>query len=337
MRIPSLRKHATGQWFTHWGGRDHYFGHDKEEAESLYVQSLQEWHEWRDSRRAERDRRQRMTRLAVAELVQQFTNAKRIETGEDAARYYENHLTRFNHIYGALDADLIRPKHLNALKLSMINDGYAPKTINHDLTAIRVMFNWASGLELIEAINLRGVKNMPVGPVKDKTVSEQRVREGLVRAPQRLRPWMAINYLALLRPSEVVRVVRGEGEWVSDGVFRLDKGKMDRRASIKRHCVFSDRALRWLRRCELHWTRYDSYYAACARAFPEGPKVLQKSAATHLVHCYGANPADVELLLGHVPGRLGVTYYLPAFDRLRQVSAQLLQRSASQVVPDDSK
>lgn len=323
-RLPQLRKHTSGNYFVRWGGKDHYLGRDRREAQNQYTVQLDLWNQWQAQKADARAVSATRTRLTVGELVKQFVESKRHEAGIEASEYYAKHLKRLTHRFNKIDVDLIEPQHLNALKLAMIQTGeYKPRTINHDLTAIRVMLNWAAGLGLAPNRSYKGVKNLPTGPVEDKTISAQTVAKLIRKADERLRPWVALNYLAVCRPSEVRRLVRREGEFVMPGVFRLDRGKMDRRASIKRHVILSDVALAWLTFAESHYNHRDAYSAAVKRQLGVGPKVIQKSAATHLVHDLGARPDDVELLLGHVRGRLAVTYYLPAFARLRETAALL--------------
>lgn len=324
MRPPTLRIHKTGQYMVRYAGRDHYLGHDKRRADEQFLTHLDKWREWRESKAEARNIRHQFKRVpGVVELINMFVDAKKTERGDACAAYYKKHLRYFNQIYGKQDIDVIGPRHLNAVKIELLRQGYAPKTINHDLTAIRVMLNWASALELGPNINLKGVKNLPLGPVEHVAVSVKEVRAAIRSAPPDVKEWMAINYLALLRPSEVVRVVHKQGEWIQKGVFRLDRGKMDERASIKRHCIFSAEALKWLKKCKPRWDLAESYSKLVRDHWAHGPKVLQKSAAAHLVQSPGVEPADVELLLGHVTGRLPVTYYLPAFAKLRVKVARL--------------
>lgn len=322
MRVPTLRKHKTGQFFVRWGGRDHYLGLDKRKAENAYLDQIDDWRRWVSEKRKRREV-VNQTVPTIAETVDEFLKAKRVEVGLACGEYYRRHLSRFLERFGELDADLVRPKHLNALKLWMIQQRFAPRTINHDLCSIRIMYNWASGLELIPPISLSGVKNVPVGPAVLDVPKRWQLIRYIKRADPKVAPWIAVNYLALLRPSEVVRVVHGEGKWVEPGVFRLDRGKMDRKVSLKRHCVFSDAALEWLERCEPHWSRQDSYSAAVRDCCPVGPKLVQKSAAQHLATVFGVDRDDLELLLGHVGPRLKVTYHHPAWQKLRQTAALL--------------
>jgi integrase len=326
---PSLQLHATGQWFTHWGGAHHYFGKEKAQAEKLYLASIQQWAEWRKGRD-----QLRLPPIGRAELVvdlsERFFNFKEADGGLDLRRYYERSTRRFINFFGAARADMIRAHHLQAVKESMLKSGYAPKTINHDIIAIKSMLNWAMGLEAIPAVNLRGVRTVALGPVVDKSLPLKKVLKMFEKATTHnkadpsLAPWLKVNYLALARPIEVVRLVHKQGEWVGDGIFRFNRGKTDRTARLPRHLVLTDLALSWLAKCEPLWSRVDSYYHACERVFDCGvAHRMRHSAATHL-HELGASRADVDLLLGHAPPRVSLTYIRVDWQSLRR-TADLLK------------
>lgn len=324
MRVPKLHRHkSTGHYYTRWGGKQHWLGSDRKQAQDRFLEQLEDWQDWRDSK-AEARRRQSTYELLVPDLVERFLASRRVEIGLDCEEYYRKHLIRFMVAFRKVGVHLIRPLDLAQIKEQMIRRGFAPRTINHDLKAVKTMWRWGSALDLCPAIDLGGVRGVPVGPVKQLTVSRHAIECAIRWCPDRqLRPWLAINYLALLRPSEVLKVVHGQGEFVEHGVFRLDRGKMDRRAAIHRHCIFSDAALAWLELARPVYSRMDSYSHAMRRWFVPGAKVLQKSAAQHLVSLHDAGRDDVELLLGHVSGRLKVTYHQPAWQRLRGLASLL--------------
>ncbi len=330
MRVPSLRKHKSGNLFCRWGGKDHYFGRDEKIARQKYIKSLADWEVWKNEREEAKSIPDEPPQPKVEDVASDFITSRRIEFKEETARYYEKHLVRFLEKFVGLDMDLIRPADINEFKLWLMQyinpetrEPLAPKTINHDLLAVKALFNWAAQLEIIPPISLRGVRKVPLGPAPDMSEPVDKVIAALSNADERAKPWLCVNYLALLRPSEVVKVVHEEGEWVEEGVFALDQGKMDAVAPIKRHCIFSPLALEWLERCHKKWTRVGTYRDSARKSCPINPKVLQKSAASHLIRNHEASPGDVELLLGHVNGRLSVTYYQPAWQRLRKLAAKL--------------
>lgn len=327
-RVPKLRKHATGHWFCHWGGRARYFGKDRSKAQGAYLESLEEWAKWRMSRNA--SRLPPMSKAAlVVDIAEKFLVAKQLEGNLDLRRYYTKHLKRFLHAFGPVRADVIRVRHLQGLKDDMLRAQYAPKTVNHDITAVKTMLAWAVDQEIIPSVSLRGAKCMPLGPPPNKALPIDVVGGMIVDASEDVRPWLAINYLALMRPSEVIRVVHDQGEWVEPGIFRLDRGKIDQKARSARHVVFSDEALGWLANCRPIWSRLDSYSSAVRRSCgPGGPHPLRHSAATHL-HQQGADRASIDQLLGHMPSRVSLTYVQILWPPLRQIAALLSLRSSA--------
>ncbi len=319
---PRLFLHATGQWASKWGGRFHYFGAVEATAQVKYLDSIKDWMIWQQSKRSKLPSQVRRPHLVIG-LSERFLKEKADEGGTGRRRHYENHLRLFLHTYGRLRGDMIRGSHLNDFRAWMVKEGYAPRTINHHLSAVKSLLYWASGLDLIPLVNLRTVRGMVLPPVPDKSLSKKQVRHILAKTPDRARPWVAINYLCLMRPSEVVRVVNGWGEWEEKWLFRLHQGKVDSRTQEFRRIVFSDRALWWLEQCEPHWTRQDSYYRALARAgVPDAPHPLRHTAATHLARL-GAARADIDLLLGHLPPRVSRTYVRIDWRALRGTVARL--------------
>lgn len=311
-----------------WGGREHVLGRDRDTAWKAYLQELDRWQQWRTQKEAARQVRPAKSPMVI-DIVEQFLDAKRTEGGQDVATYYAKHLRRFLDQNGDAQADSIRGAHLQALKLDMLEAEYGRKTVNHDLTAVRGMLQWAMDMELIPPVNLRAAKNLSLGPVKSKAVSPAAVRLMVWGSPDPVRSWLAVNYLTAARPVEMIRLVRREGDWIMRGVFRLDRGKMDARAPIHRHIIVSPLAMKWLERCEPRWSRLDSYSNAVRAVAPVapgsqgGPHILRHSAATHL-RALGASSADVELILGHVRGRLSVTYAEIPWRALR-LTAHLLR------------
>ena len=320
VRTPQFSKHPTGQWFAKWGGKFHYFGTDQAAARNKYIASLQEWSAWKSQREA-RKAAPEMATLCI-DLYESFLQYKGLELGDGTQAYYRKHLKRFLAIFGGFQADGFKPLDLHKLKEHMLHKKFAPKTINHDLTAVRVMFNWASGLEYVPAVNFSAVKNLPLGPPPDKTLPFEEVHKMVHDSPEHMGPWLAINYLCLMRPSEVVRVVGGQGEWVEPGVFRVQSktGKITRQ---HRHVLFSDRALHWLERCAPQWKRLDSYSSAVCSACDHGPGVLRHTAASHLHKNHGTTREDVDLLLGHAPSRVSLTYNPVDWQSLRRSVARL--------------
>ncbi len=319
-RPPKLRKHATGQYMVRWGGHDHYLGHDYAEAQRAYLDQLAQWADWRGQRNRRRLPPMRSA-LTVARALELFLAQRETEGGLDVRRYYEKHLSRFGRSYGPLRLELVRSVHVQALKDDMLRAGYAARTINHDITAIRGLVAWASGMEYIAPVSLAGCRKLPLGPAPDKSLHWGEVVQMMRDAGERLRPWLALNYCCLMRPSEVITVVHRRGQWTEHGVYRIPS-KTDRRSPVRRHVVLSESALIWLELAEPIWSRLDSYSQAVRAACAYGPGRLRHTAATHLSRA-GVDRASIDLLLGHSPGRVSATYAPTNYTALRELAGRI--------------
>ncbi len=112
---------------------------------AAYLKSLDKWRAWRESRKTKRAIPAAQVPF-VAELADKFLSTKQTENGLANREYLTKHLSRFLHHYGDQRADVLRPKHLHALKQSMLRKPCAPKTVNHDLVAVRGLFKWGGNL-----------------------------------------------------------------------------------------------------------------------------------------------------------------------------------------------
>lgn len=322
VRTPTLRQLPDGRWMTKWGNKKRYFGRDAAEARKAYAKSLTDWAAWR-ANVAHAQAAPPHGSALVEHIARDFIASKGRERGPRLVRYYQNHLGRFVSYHGKAVASDIRVIHVQRVKDQMLLKDFKPKTINHDIVAIKVMFRWAEEQELIPAISLRGCRTLPLGPPPDKSLTIDQVRAMIEAATPAITPWLTINYLCGMRPSEVVRVIHGQGDWVEPGIFRLDRGKTDLTVSLKRHVVFSPLAFSVWKQCRPQWCSQEAYAGATARCCgPGGPGRLRHSAATHLRRL-GTAPADIALFLGHVPSRVLTIYSQPAWQLLREVAAQL--------------
>ena len=324
MRILRPKKHKSGYWYVHFRGRNHYLGNGRKPDAERFTDIQAEYREWYETRRLNRPR-PAVQAPTMMELSDQFLRTKRIERGIDTEIYYTKHLKRWTVLYERMPADWLRPAHLRAFVTRLIQLGLASRTINHDIGAIKTMMRWGAEMELIpEPVDFSGVKKLPTGPTQPKPLPFKQVKKMILGAPEDLRPWLAITFLAFLRPSETVKVVHRQGQWVKPGIFVLDRGKMDERAPIKRHCIFSPLAKKYLRQCKPIWSRLDSFSQAVRRECDHPPSVLRDSAAAYFHEKCGASRDETELALGHYGGHLKVTYYLPAFERLRKKASQIV-------------
>ena len=309
LQFPKLHKHKTGQFFAKWGGQFHYYGADAVQAQDKYAEDMNRWREWKTASRAIR-RVVPSKPVFVAQLVAKFLDYKELEGGRRRRSYYANHLRRFANVYGNVHGGLIRAAALQSLKEDMLRSGYDPKTINHDLSCVKSLFLWASGMDYVPAVNLRMAKPMVLAPTPDRSLTRMQVKEFMNAVDGRVKPWLAVQYLCLMRPSEVVKVVNRQGVWEKPWLFRLHHSKTDERSQEFRRIVFSASALVWLKKCEPFCSRQDAYWKAVSRCIgdlPYTPHVLRHTAATHLSE-QKVDQRDIDLLLGHLPPRVTRTY-----------------------------
>ena len=315
---PSLRKHKTGQWFCRWAGKDHYFGMARAVAKAKYLGNLKQWAEWRAERDSQRPPVQILRGpIMFSELVESFLRQKENEGGPARRRYYHNHLKRAVDVFANHQASEIRTGALNAFKQGLIaTKSYGPKTIQHDLGCVKSVLQWGSSLELIPAVNLSAVKAPVLAPTSSKAYSREQVWTFVSRAGE-VGPLLVLQYLGLMRPSEVPRLVFGEGEWERPFLYRM-QSKNQWRTREPRLVVVTEPARLWLKRCPRRWHHPSSYYHAAVGAVPGmTPHRLRHSAATHLEQ-EGVPRADIDALLGHLPTRVSRTYNAGDWQRLER-------------------
>lgn len=304
--------------------------------ESTHPGALHRWLAWQ-SRRASIAPRPRARRL-MAQVAEQFLEGYADERRPATRAYFAKHLRRFLNVYGGFFADEVALADLHAFRRQLLRDeaGYAPKTIAHDLGAVKTLLRWSADQGLSPSLNLRAVKPPQLPPPRPTILTPAEVAAFIARcesADPRLGPWLRVNYLCFLRPSEVIGLVAGEGRWepmhvsggggsgsggvVERGLFILDRSKTFQRTGVARHIVVTEEARMWLECCRPHWLTLDGYSKSVARALgprrdrpawlPPGPRALRHSAASHL-HRLGEPRAACDLLLGHLPPRVSLTY-----------------------------
>ena len=313
----------------YWGGRAHYLGTNYTIAHKRYLDELKRWAEWRANRNTQRFPPIRCDK-SVIEVAEEFLRSKELASGTDYRRYLSKHLRRWLNFVGLSRPDAITVRHIQSLKDSMLQGGYKPRTVNHDLTAVKALCDYMAGMGYSQPLAHKIVRKLPVGPAPDKSLPWETIHQLVHTAPDYLAPALAVQYLCLMRPSEVVAVSHSRGEWVERGVFRLTRGKVDLKTRQPRCIIFSNEALGWLEGLQPRWKNLDSY-SQCARApWPTddgpyagvAPSRLRHSAAKHL-HRLGASRGDVDLLLGHVLRDVSVTYNPPFWQALRATVALL--------------
>ena len=350
-KVPTLRRHSTGVYFCQFAGQRRYFTVDLEESRAKYREALRDWTIWQDDRA--QSRAHARTQYRIIDIVRAYLDSRRTDTSHEQWLWARYHLGRISRIWAALPADDFNARLLQAYKSDLVDfisrrgKKLAAKTINHDIRAIKACFRWASDMGYCREVNLRAVKLVPLPQLARRALApadiERIIRTALgqveaihPKTGKRLEPnadiapWLALNYLAALRPSEVVRLVHGEGVWIGRGLFqpRISKTYMDGRHP--RVYILTDEALMWLQHAKPKWNCMKNYGAAARRAVGPGlPHPLRHSAATHLV-ASGAPRAEVDLVLGHYPRAVSQTY-VPV--ELAPLRATLSRLSLRQVAP----
>lgn len=328
--LPKLRQKRNGAYFVRLHGHDHYLSVDHDVAQRKYRELLAAHLQSPVPRL-----RSRTVLHLAREMLEEYQSLGRGAAG----RYFRVQLTRWLNVHGGADAielassDPRRGRFVPPLipmliafrsDLSQPHLGLARRTVNHDLVAVKRLFNWAAERGYVPAVNWRGVKRLPVARSQPEDLPEDVIRAMLAccagRAcpldppPRRphpaLEPWLALQYLACLRTSEVVRLVHGRGRFrpVIDesgrvlhprGLFELTDHKNSWRGTEEgRFVVLTEAALRWLACARPVWGSPGAYQAAVLRACPWPPRVLRDSAASHL-RARGVALEGVQTLLGH--------------------------------------
>lgn len=320
-RVPKLRQHKTGVWFVRFGGRDHYFTINHDESLQAYTEKLSEW-----VRREETKKKHNTTdNITIAELYAAFIDSRAVDVTSWTVSWHRNHLRRFVALWGAFSAGSIDARLLQAFKADLGKLELAPRTQRHDLSAVKAMLQWGVNFEYLAPVNLAAVKPPPLPPPKRRGLPITRIRsiirlaagtergtDSLSGEPlipdSRVAPWLALCYLALLRPMEAVRLIHREGEFIEHGIFQLSVSKTQARTQMPRCIVLSEQALMWFNSASPHWASLSGFEQAVRRSVGPGlPHPLRHSAASHLLQA-GVARAEIEIILGHLPSRVSLTY-----------------------------
>lgn len=371
-RLPGIRIKNTGNHAVRIRGREYSLGTDPTAARARYAQLIAE--HYGDPTRPPPPRRSGIRLIDAAE--QMFTEYE-VRRGHGTSGRWRNHLKRFLAIHGT--ADLVRlttarPREnvyqppivplLNAYVTDLSHPdatsdglGYAPATIANDVNAVVRLINWSAENGFCPNVNFSAVRR-PKIPQRDpetfapRWIAAQALRarrhdrswraRGRARAPSTLEAWMRLQYLACMRPSEVITMVhaihgtdpsRWSGRFIEvrdasgrlvhkRGLFSLDQHKTAYK-SKHRYVVLTDEALWWLDRCAPFVSTLAGYSTRVTTATRlPGPKSLERSAASRL-RALGVDHTDVDLLLGHEPQGVWRSYVRVPWHMLREAAGRL--------------
>ncbi len=343
-RMPKLSLHARGQYFVKYGGTFHYLGRELDAAQLEYAKHIILW---RKLQSAKASKTGRTPDRLIIDLLTEFLDEVGADSGHTARRHLASHTQRFGAAMGQVPIkrvvlpDVNPLAWLRALKTEMLNLGYAPKTINHDLSASKRFIEWCGAMGYLPSVSTRTIRGVPLGPRKRIDVHLDVLIGQIKRAEcfdPRLGPWMRVHFLTGCRPSELVRLIHRQGMWERGGpttivptehgelvrfhdtaslqgaVFQM-KSKMEKVTRDHRYVALSPEALFWLARCAAPWKTAAGYAQAVEATRPDpAHRVfhIRHTSATHL-YAAGVSAAETQIFLGHWPPGAWLNYVREAW------------------------
>lgn len=301
--VPTLRIHkASSQYVADLNGQTRYFGKDEEAAWAAFLPALAEW-------RASSGLYDSVTVREAAEALAGMVAA---DCGHASLRLARAPLKAFTAKYGARCIDSITVHDIETFK-SDCQKTCAPKTVNHWLGSAKRLMKYAAYKGWRPPMELSFVRMVALAapPPKHLTIAE--VSAWMDKADAHcanLGVWLRIMLATGARPSEVVRLVKGEGSWLEDGVFVFDKAKTNKAVRHPRCLVLQPEMLALLKTATPQWRWQCTFAQACHAAFESGPHRLRHTSG-YLIHRLPGDAVSretVDLLLGHYPGWVSLTY-----------------------------
>jgi len=316
MKPPKLSLHPRGVYFVKFKGKFTYFSKDKRKSEVDYLTWVQSV--WLPAKNSKPTGDKEYTVLDMVELYLSWVHQNRAKS---LFMSYRSYLRPLVAMAPTLPLRQVDTQLCEALKQDMVAAGYKPATVNHTLKAIRRMVGWADQQGIV---NVRKPQTMPIATTRQRRSpsSEQTISILLVRADMQTRIWLSLNYLTCARPSEIVRLAHGDGEWLPCGRIFRTRSKVGGRTGYDRFLLFSEEALTWVPHLQPRWSTHDSYGKAVRKLGMGGPRQLRSAGASHL-RAAGVSYKDIRVILGHTEAGAVVHYVeedfstvLPFLDRL---------------------
>lgn len=332
VRPPSLRKHKTGQYLIEWGGRVHYLGSNPAKAQVRYAHQLAAWAAWVSGVPAAAAAvlealppPKRTRRPSVEKDVRAFLAASSQDLTPDGLRFYAKNLKRLTEFVDGRSLGQIDWLEFR----SRLREKYGAKTVNHTLGTAKKLLRWAKlpiPAEGFEAVSV------PMPPIK--AVDAEGVRAFIEGAKSsQLKASLRLAFVLGARPSELVRLLRGEGQWLEGGsVLALNVHKTDRWQ--RRYLVLGLSAQRLLKSLNgKAWAHGESWGLMVQRGAGRGPGFLRSSAATAALKL-GYDRSFVDEWLGHSVSKISLAYMaLPDFGRFKELSERLAGLLAPRTPP----
>ncbi len=356
---PSLRLHKTGQFVVTWDGKDHYLGTNRAVAEQRYAEKLVAWKAWAGERLAakEQARQSRKPPSSVAPAfnpdapslrgaIERIAASMAAEMTPEGAKFYKKNLKRLFLFAGDVPLETIDAAWLQAIK-ERLKTQYGGKTTNHTIDAARKLVKYAwKTMRWIPPVDLEGVKKIALPPPPIKGMEVDQVCEQIDKNRddhEQLSNAMELAFLTGCRPSEVYRLIKGEGQLVRANCFVPSRHKNSNRTGAHRYIALCDRAVELLGLLrDSRWSSAKRLGEIVSKATGKQLHPLRHSAAMALADL-DYTRAEVDEFLGHAVGRTSLTYNPQAIrkhvvmqNRLREaLHAARLKRVARIVVEQD--
>jgi site-specific recombinase XerD len=188
------------------------------------------------------------------------------ESGEHGRYKVRACLKRFLALYGKRRLASLRATDLIAFKAKIVRDGLVPNSANDLLTYTRRLLTFAYEIELIDRPFRLGVlKNLRRGPVTTKAVSADKLKI-LLKAVAEMRPnlarMMLLQFYGAMRPSELPKLLYGNGEELEPGVFAVF-GKTSRKTGDLRLLILSESAQKLMAETQPQYGDANCYRHQC--------------------------------------------------------------------------
>jgi integrase len=217
-RLPSYRRHSSGQARVTLNGNDHLLGpYGSPESKEAYNRLLREYlegvHQPSERRGEEKEP------LSLNEVILAYWKHAKDYYGFDGKRGDEaclrDALRVVKDLYGLTSAQEFGPKALKLCRSEMIAKGWSRNYVNAQTGRIKRMFRWATEEEMIPPAvfhGLQAVKGLRRGKTearetrKVKPVSQEHIDATLPYLPKVVRDMVKLQLLSGCRPDKVCRL-----------------------------------------------------------------------------------------------------------------------------------
>ena len=192
-----LTLHPTGQYCKKIRGKLYYFGTDKQEALTRYLEQASFLHTSRQSRSDSAISNLSLKMLCNSYLDHQETRATAGEIKSRQIYDQTSHLRAYARFIGPnRPVSDILTIDLQNFRKKLIKSGKGPNTINNYLSAVKAMYNWATSNEVIDhAPNLRAIKKISAPKIERPVFTPRQIRKLLEHANNRMKAmiWLGLN------------------------------------------------------------------------------------------------------------------------------------------------